>query len=467
MKRDTLSIGSVVRSRLLRSEPFWGSLLMNVRLVESTAVDTLAINNIELVYNPEYLKTLCPPEQDAAFAHECGHLMLGHIWRRRFREHRAWNYACDLALNPLLEESGFILPPDVLNDPQYKGMSAEQIYSKRAEDRQKQEEAEAQSGSDDASGAGESSLGSDQAGESTQVAAGSTQVAEDGSTQADAGSNPIDGQADQSEGQEAEGGSQGAGKQSEAATGAPGAGKGQSTGPWNPCPGCPTGGFSDPVEAEEGEGAEQAMSEQDWQIAVEQAVKVAQAAGKLPGSVAAAVIQARQPRVDWVAELREFVQRNTPSNYSWTSPNRRYAARGLYLPGVVKENIGEMVLAIDTSGSTMWLQKRFADEFSGILLEARPEKVHVVYCDYDVQDTAEVEPDGFGIDYKPKGFGGTRFQPVFDWVEQKGIEPTVLIYLTDGYGDSPKEPGYPVVWAMPEHAPSQGFGAEVRIPVEG
>ena len=48
----------------------------------------------------------------------------------------------------------------------------------------------------------------------------------------------------------------------------------------------------------------------------------------------------------------------------------------------------------------------------------------------------------------PKGGGGTDFRQVFQWVEQQGISPECLIYLTDlECSRFPEEPFYPVLWA--------------------
>ena len=43
--------------------------------------------------------------------------------------------------------------------------------------------------------------------------------------------------------------------------------------------------------------------------------------------------------------------------------------------------------------------------------------------------------------------GGTSFKPPFEYVDDNGITPVGLIYLTDLYGDFPDHPpGYPVMW---------------------
>ena len=46
------------------------------------------------------------------------------------------------------------------------------------------------------------------------------------------------------------------------------------------------------------------------------------------------------------------------------------------------------------------------------------------------------------------GNGGTEFQPVFDWIEEEGIQPMAVVYLTDGGADCPDPVDYPVFWAV-------------------
>ena len=53
--------------------------------------------------------------------------------------------------------------------------------------------------------------------------------------------------------------------------------------------------------------------------------------------------------------------------------------------------------------------------------------------------------DGFQV----HGMGGTDFRPVFNYIEEDDLNPTALIYLTDGYGPAPdEEPDYPVLWVI-------------------
>ena len=46
------------------------------------------------------------------------------------------------------------------------------------------------------------------------------------------------------------------------------------------------------------------------------------------------------------------------------------------------------------------------------------------------------------------GGGGTDFRPCFRWLEEKGIYPKTMVFLTDLWGTFPDDaPSYPVIWA--------------------
>ena len=54
------------------------------------------------------------------------------------------------------------------------------------------------------------------------------------------------------------------------------------------------------------------------------------------------------------------------------------------------------------------------------------------------------------------GRGGTSFVQPFDWINkyvQEGKQiPDAIIYMTDGFGDFPKEPPeFPCLWILPEN----------------
>jgi predicted metal-dependent peptidase len=216
------------------------------------------------------------------------------------------------------------------------------------------------------------------------------------------------------------------------------------------------GGIGQVMDApSEGEGTLEEQA-REWTIAVNQAMTVASRAGKLPLGMKRALKAAGEARVDWREMLRRLWSETTPADYSWMRPNRRHIWSGVYLPGVVREGVGEVAIAVDCSGSVNERQLGlFGAEIRSILEGQRPQRVHVLYFDAKVQ-RADTYECGEPIALEPVGGGGTEFGPCFEWLAEKGIQPQTLVFLTDLYGSFPMAaPSYPVLWASTGggHAP--------------
>lgn len=224
-----------------------------------------------------------------------------------------------------------------------------------------------------------------------------------------------------------------------------------------PDPNDPNGGGAGPVQ----------LGANDWQILAEQAANVASKAGELPGGVKRDLDHARGAGADWRAILRELIEHTAPSNYSFTRPARRHMANGVYLPGVVKENMPPLYVAIDNSGS---VSKRdlsvFARELTAILHDLKPERIELIYCDTRIRKTQTVEQWEPELTLSADGGGGTKFMPVFDHLQESGEYPAALVYFTD-LDNSPeqvREPDYPVLWITSERVTRIAeFGQTVRI----
>ena len=151
------------------------------------------------------------------------------------------------------------------------------------------------------------------------------------------------------------------------------------------------------IPAEPGAGApsaaDLARQEETWSIATAQAEATAKAMGIGAGDTARAIREQVAPRLDWREVLRRYLSAAAKSDYAWTPPNRRYIARGLYLPSLRSESLGPVVIGVDTSGSIdAATLAAFAAEITAILDEAAPEAIHVVYCDEAVAGTETYEP---------------------------------------------------------------------------
>jgi predicted metal-dependent peptidase len=211
------------------------------------------------------------------------------------------------------------------------------------------------------------------------------------------------------------------------------------------------GGIGQVLDAPVPENADGKTAEdqaREWQIAVEQSETISKIAGRLPAGLERCLDGAAEARVDWRELLRRSWSQSSTADFSWMRPNRRHIWQGLYLPGVIREGLGEVVIAVDCSGSVCSRQlTHFEAEIQSILEGQRPECVHVLYFDSCIQRVDRYQ-SGEPISLTPVGGGGTDFRPCFEWIEENGVTPRMVVFLTDLYGTFPeKTPHIEVIWA--------------------
>lgn len=163
-----------------------------------------------------------------------------------------------------------------------------------------------------------------------------------------------------------------------------------------------------------------------------------------------------KPKVNWREQLREYVKsicagRDTSS---WRRVNRRFIGSDIYMPTMISERVGHIVIGIDTSGSIGGRElNEFLSEVKGVADEVSPEKVDLLYWDsevaghetYDAATVADIVNST-----KPKGGGGTSPSCVSQYLKDKGIKPECVIMLTDGYvgNDWGTDWEVPVLWVV-------------------
>lgn len=212
---------------------------------------------------------------------------------------------------------------------------------------------------------------------------------------------------------------------------------------------------------------------QAWQQAVAEALAVAQAQGKCPSAFEMHFGTMLEPKVDWTEHLRALVARKVGSGgYDFRRPDRRLVTRDIIAPGRSGHGAGLVIIAYDTSGSIFddpTLIDRFKAETMGIFQDVKPREILLLECDAVIQRATEMTDAGDMADVNIlKGGGGTSFVPVFDHIEDNDLKPDALLYLTDGYGDFPKDaPKYPVIWgSISGKAVTYPFGDVVDVPTE-
>jgi predicted metal-dependent peptidase len=121
---------AAARTRLILDKPFLGALALRLPLEEAEGdwCRSTWSNGTTLYYNRGYINLLDVEQTQFAVSREALHCALLHFYRRGNRDKARWENACDYAVNALLLEDGLKAPPDTLCAPEFRGLSADEIY---------------------------------------------------------------------------------------------------------------------------------------------------------------------------------------------------------------------------------------------------------------------------------------------------------------------------------------------------
>jgi predicted metal-dependent peptidase len=164
-------------------------------------------------------------------------------------------------------------------------------------------------------------------------------------------------------------------------------------------------------------------------------------AGRLGIDLPRSISDLLNPVIDWKKELADFVTSSCKGKdeYTWRKFNRRVISNDIYLPTVENETIGEVVVAIDTSGSIGQEQlNEFASELVSICEAVSPDAVRILWWDTKVhgEQLFTDNYDQIGSMLKPLGGGGTRVSSVAEYINKKKINAECVLVFTDGYLES-------------------------------
>lgn len=217
----------------------------------------------------------------------------------------------------------------------------------------------------------------------------------------------------------------------------------------------------DPMTQEEIDAHSGAM-----QVELAQAAQAAKMAGKLPGVLEKLVADILAVKTNWWEILERHMVSFVKADYTWARPNRRFIGSGHYLPSTgQQQTMGTIVLVVDVSGSvTKREMSYYAGHFARIVETCCPERVHVIYVDTQVQQHVVFEQgEEVSLDYD--GCGGTDLENAFSWIDNEGIEPDVVVALTDGFTPYTTPPSYPVVWCISSDVTAK-YGETIHFDME-
>ena len=296
---------SQARLKLLFGQPFFGTLTMQLKLIDATDsgwCPTAAVDGRNIFYNREFFKDLEVDEIQFVLCHEVLHVALDHFGRRAHRDPEWWNMANDYVINGMLTTDKIgKMPTKPVNDPKaaaaagsetsqrvglydpkYLGWTSEAVYDdleKRKVKKQMTLDVHLEMGDD----------------------------AKDGEGKKRGKGIPIE------------------------------------------------------ISADDLKKIKEEMKNKILQAA--QA-----AAGKLPGSMRRLLDELVEPKISWRELLQQNIQSCITDDFTWMRPNRKHMYGGIFLPTLDKDETIDIQIAIDMSGSISDdMAKDFIGEVHGIM----------------------------------------------------------------------------------------------------
>ncbi len=415
LKKTTLELMGLDRQKLLVRFPFTGGFLMRLEFVavRDRRLRTAATDGERVFMSISFCAKLSTEERLFVLAHEAWHCVLLHTLRCQTRDHAAFNVATDMEVNRMLKKEGLKTPEWCLMPKrEWEDLSAEEIY----EHLRKRPPPPSMTAQGKRDGEG----------------------VHDGDGQFDKHiyGGAVDEDADVSDS---------------------GAAGDAVTDQWGEV------GFDKDFAPTIPKGLAETIRERI--VAVAQQLE--RTRGSLPEHLESVVRAALRPQIRWQEVLAQFVTSCYGGSRRWLPPSRRHISQGLYLQSSRMERL-RAIVAIDTSGSTTNDLPQFFSELTSLLGTFGDYELTVIQCDCEIQhvETFDAGNPVHAPEWNTFGHGGTDFRPPFDYVaEHPEIEPSCLIYITDGCGPAPdRPPPYPVLWVLTTDGEMPApWGRELRL----
>lgn len=450
--KKQLTEDAIAKARLLimNKSPFFATIVTRLVPVEapwceSNGFPAAATEGKHFFYHPDILDVFKLNEnREFLVLHEVLHAAYGHSLRIGGRDPLLWNFACDFAVNAIIDEMGFKVMEDSCFDKKYKGMSAEQIYEALKKDKKFMQSVTppdwlkpGDNGDGQGAGkSGKSGKAGKQKGDGTPSDGKPRAGGEKKFRIIDVHVDPRD-YIDKKTGPRGEG---------------------------------------SPGEGEEGFGGfDRAAAEHltelwrsyliEAELAQDEANKKKDAKhrGSAPGQLAELIKEIKKPKSNIVAKLAHYVQMAVTSRPNWNIGDRRWNAAFDIYKYSFKNQVLDGVFIIDTSGSISKTELEYALGTADEIIRALPiTKIRYMEVDtaiavdreIDIADNAEgvhgifSGASGNG-EIKIHGRGGTSFVLPFERLKEEDAKPGFVVYISadmDGSMPEKMEFPFPVIW---------------------
>lgn len=424
LKKTAGAILVKYRQNLINNHPFIGTIAMNLDLIpiRDARCSTAMTDGKSIYFDIDFLSKLSEKEGVFVLGHEVWHVVMMHFLRDKGFDPSIFNLACDMEVNQILENDGFIPPAGaIFPNKQHSrvcqydfpdNMNAEKYYELLLKDLEKKQNKMNKEGKPEKSNSKRN--------KNNNGGNCSGQFDDHFDKNADydkAGEDALKKKVSDKYGEK---------------------------------------GLDEDFKPGKikSESAAKEMAEEIRQSIVSAAQTYEKLRGELPGHIKQIVNTMLESKVSWKEALAKFITSGMDNKTTWNAPNRRFAYSGIYLP----RHDGEMMriaIGIDTSGSCQDECQTFLSEINEIAKTFGNYELHLIQCDTQVQDYQTFDEfntiEGHVDKMEFKGFGGTRLKPIFDYIQLNNIEVSGVVIFTDGYCENFKNDGsidIPVLWTI-------------------
>lgn len=152
-------------------------------------------------------------------------------------------------------------------------------------------------------------------------------------------------------------------------------------------------------------------------------------AGAIPGDIQIMLQDMLDPKLPWTTILSRWLHARIRSGYDYGKPNKRFFP-DVFLPSRYSKGLKNLTVFMDVSSSVEDYQfNHMASELAGVIKRFKPEITLVTFNSvitgvHKIKSVAELKAVKF------TGRGGTDPECIFDWIEEK--KPDASIVFTDG-----------------------------------
>lgn len=198
------------------------------------------------------------------------------------------------------------------------------------------------------------------------------------------------------------------------------------------------------------EKSENRELEKEWKKNLITASEQVKKQGTLPAGLDRYIDELLNNKINWKTLLQRHIVNEVISDFSWKKRSNKSIATGYYLPKTKKENI-EVTLFVDVSGSISQRElNEFITEIYNIGKYFETLKIHVIFWDTEMTNHYELTKNSLETitNCKINGGGGSIFTEIYNYTKDKIPNTKLIITLTDGYIDFPKEEEIKTIWIL-------------------